>query len=125
MSRSGSTPRPTHIPLPTAQFQRTDGSQPGSPGPIVSPTSPRNSFIPSFIRNRSRANTTSGRSPRVEVPDPMNRINGGGAAAGSVINGLGRDGGGVTRSVSTPSGGASVGGIAGKLHYLHAQYHYS
>lgn len=107
--------RPTHIPLPNSPF---GGPSPnGSPQPTTthgatSPTSPRNSFIPSFIRTRSRAATlTGGRgrpSPNAEVANPL-------AATTSTSTSSHRPGSsgqqsvGVTRSVSTPQSGGLTG----------------
>lgn len=115
MSRAAGN-RPTHIPLPNSPF---GGRSPnGSPQPTpsaqgaVSPTSPRSSFIPSFIRTRSRAATLTGArgrpSPSAEIPNPL-------AATTSTSTSSqrpgssGQSGTGVTRSVSTPQ----TGGLAG------------
>lgn len=124
MSRPGTSQRPSYIALPSTPFGRspygsplnTPGGNP-APAPIASPTSPRNSFLPSFMRNRSRAATITGRgaSPNVEAPNPL----AGTMSRGSGSNtSTGRDGGGVTRSVSTPiSGGlaANSGGSIGSI----------
>ncbi|KAL7422389.1 hypothetical protein Q5752_003035 [Cryptotrichosporon argae] len=101
-------PRPTHIALPASS--RSPAASP-QPTPMLSPTSPRASFLGSLMRTRSRAATVTnalagavvGRtsSPTVEAGNPMNGTGGGGAGAGLAPH-RSRDGGGVTRSVSTP-----------------------
>lgn len=91
MSRASN--RPNHIPLPPSSMTRVSpNGSPGAAPPLASPTSPRSGFLSGFMsRSRSRANTVTGRnSPRLEQPDPMTRAT------------ARRDGGGVTRSVSTP-----------------------
>jgi hypothetical protein len=108
MSRASS--RPTHIPMPTANGVNGNGSRSpnGSPLPTphgaTSPTSPRNSFLPSFIRTRSRAATlTGGRggrsSPTVEASNPL-----GNRPAVSRTPSHTGESTHVTRSVSTPHG---------------------
>lgn len=103
------TTRPTHIPLPTnSPFGRSpNGSPLPTPGaPLASPTSPRSSFLPSFMRTRSRAATLTGNrgraSPSFEAANPL-----GGSVSGTRSRTSGelaaiRDGTTVTRSVSTP-----------------------
>jgi len=109
MSRASA--RPTHIPMPTANGVNANGSRSpnGSPLPTpqgaTSPTSPRNSFLPSFIRTRSRAATlTGGRggrsSPTVEASNPL----GGSRPAVSRTPSHTGESTHVTRSVSTPHG---------------------
>jgi hypothetical protein len=122
MSRA--TNRPTHIPMPNSPF---NGRSPnGTPLPTpgtgagagtgtgpTSPTSPRSSFLPSFIRTRSRAATLTGAgrgraSPTVEAANPLGPTasrSGGGAAL--------TEGMGVTRSVSSPHGVAVVSHATG------------
>jgi hypothetical protein len=122
MSRAPSASnRPTHIPLPTSPYiNRSDTVSPTpgqGPGP-ASPTSPRSSFLPSFMRTRSRAATLTTRgfgaaSPNSEIPNPLGGgvAGGGGAstirssAVGSAVrdHSAGPSGGesGVTRSLST------------------------
>lgn len=129
MSRPSSSHHPTHIPLPPPTYPRTPngGSPSGTPAPaqpLASPTSPRSSFLPSFIRNRSRAATITGRnSPRTEQPDPLattRTISNALPTINSASAGGGRDGGGVTRSVSTPnSGGLANGANQGELFYAY------
>jgi hypothetical protein len=108
MSRASS--RPTHIPMPAANGVNGNGSRSpnGSPLPTphgaTSPTSPRNSFLPSFIRTRSRAATlTGGRggrsSPTVEASNPL-----GSRPAVSRTPSHTGESTHVTRSVSTPHG---------------------
>ena len=108
MSRASA--RPTHIPMPTANGVNANGSRSpnGSPLPTpqgaTSPTSPRNSFLPSFIRTRSRAATlTGGRggrsSPTVEASNPL-----GSRPAVSRTPSHTGESTHVTRSVSTPHG---------------------
>jgi hypothetical protein len=114
MSRAAGN-RPTHIPLPNSPF---GGRSPnGSPLPTpsqgpTSPTSPRSSFIPSFIRTRSRAATlTGGRgrsSPSAEVTNPLAAPAGTGSTS-QRPGSSGQSGVGVTRSISTPQ----TGGLAG------------
>lgn len=90
MSRASN--RPNHIAMPPAAMSRiSPNGSPGATAPLASPTSPRSGFLSTIMgRTRSRANTVTGRnSPRQEVADPMARA-------------PRRDGGGVTRSVSTP-----------------------
>lgn len=132
MSRT-TTNRPTHIPLPNSPF---NGRSPnGSPLPTpsaagagaASPTSPRSSFIPSFIRTRSRAATLTGAgrgrsSPSAEVANPLGTSTaaaagaGAGAGAGSRLTPAAV---GVTRSVSTPqSGGLSATGKSSSSSFL-------
>lgn len=111
MSRTTNSNRPTHIPLPTTPY--IPRSPTGSPLPTpASPTSPRSSFLPSFMRTRSRAATLTTRavgatSPSAEMPNPLvgsnirNGVNGArdlSLGRGEVV----RDGGSVTRSISTP-----------------------
>jgi hypothetical protein len=108
MSRASA--RPTHIAMPTANGSNANGgrSPNGSPLPTphgaTSPTSPRNSFLPSFIRTRSRAATlTGGRggrsSPTVEASNPL-----GNRPAVSRTPSHTGESTHVTRSVSTPHG---------------------
>ena len=100
MSRASNPNRPNHIPMPPAGMTRASpNGSPGGPGgaPLASPASPRSGFLSGLMsRSRSRANTVTGRnSPRQEQMDPM-------ARAGASVGPVRRDGGGVTRSVSTP-----------------------
>jgi len=114
MSRASS--RPTHIAMPTTNGVNVNGgrSPNGSPQPTphgaTSPTSPRSSFLPSFIRTRSRAGTlTGGRggrsSPTVEASNPL-----GGTARPGISRNASNTGETthVTRSVSTPQGMAQA-----------------
>lgn len=118
MSRA--TNRPTHIPLPNSPFAgRSPNASPLPTPAAVSPTSPRSSFIPSFIRTRSRAATLTGAgrgrsSPSAEIANPINS-----SAAGSQRPAPSAS---VTRSVSTPqSGGLSAGESPSSLapHIVH------
>jgi len=113
MSRAGT--RPTHIPMPTGNGVSPNGgrSPNGSPLPTpqgaTSPTSPRNSFLPSFIRTRSRAATlTGGRggrsSPTVEAANPL----GGSRPGVSRTPSHTGEPTNVTRSASTPQGMAQA-----------------
>jgi hypothetical protein len=113
MSRASS--RPTHIAMPTANGATTNGgrSPNGSPLPTphgaTSPTSPRSSFLPNFIRTRSRAGTLTGgrggrQSPTVEASNPL----GGGRPVMSRNPSNTGETTHVTRSVSTPQGMAQA-----------------
>jgi hypothetical protein len=102
MSRASA--RPTHIAMPTA-----NGSPLPTPHGATSPTSPRNSFLPSFIRTRSRAATlTGGRggrsSPTVEASNPLGANRPGVSRTPSHTG----ESTHVTRSVSTPHGMAQA-----------------
>lgn len=114
MSRAAGN-RPTHIPIPNSPFGGPSpdvSPQPTTTQGAISPASPRSSFIPSFIRTRSRAATlTGGRgrpSPSAEIPNPL-------AATTSTSTSSQRPGSsgqqsvGVTRSVSTPQSGGLAG----------------
>jgi hypothetical protein len=115
MSRPASSTRPTQINLPHSSLSgRSPVSSPAtttSAAPL-SPTSPRSSFLPSFIRSRSRAATMTGQrggtsSPSQEVENPLSSVTSsprGPLRDASTAPNL-RDGGGVTRSVSTPATG--------------------
>jgi len=119
MARPGSANRPTHIPLPSGGF--TGRSPNGSPlNTPASPTSPRSSFLPSFMRTRSRAatmtNANAGRagSPSTEAVNPF-----GGATLrgqnGSTQPTAVPPSNAVTRSVSTPLSGNVVNPMEGEL----------
>lgn len=116
MSRASS--RPTHIAMPNGNSAITgngNGRSPnGSPLPTpqgaTSPTSPRSSFLPSFIRTRSRAATLTGRgrsSPTTEASNPL----GGTTNRPTISRNPSNTGEAshVTRSISTPQGMAQQG----------------
>lgn len=126
MSRPVSSSRPTHIPLPISPFvaHSPNGTPLATPtgGGMASPTSPRSSFLPSFMRPRSRAATVSNinrggaTSPSAEVGNPLGssigRGGGGGGSSGEAIAGpVAIQGAGVTRSVSTPVNGGLANSV--------------
>lgn len=98
MSQAGLSRSPPGSP----QSRGGAGGFPERPGGFNSPTSPRSSFLGSFMRGRSRAasvtNAVAGAvrgrvgSPTAEAPNPMNSVLDGGAD--------------VQRSQSTPGGSA-------------------
>ncbi|ORY29663.1 hypothetical protein BCR39DRAFT_558997 [Naematelia encephala] len=115
MSRSTSHNRPTHIPLPNSPLV-PDGSTAAPPLPLASPTSPRSSFLPSFMRQRSRAATLTSAnrggatSPTVEAVNPLAGTNSRASHSREPSTSANsRDGGGVTRSISTPVSGGLAG----------------
>ncbi|RXK35554.1 hypothetical protein M231_07186 [Tremella mesenterica] len=119
---------PSHIPLPSSPFRgrSPNGSPPGhsviTTATPASPTSPRTSFLPHFMRTRSRAATINhsirGRpSPGVELGNPLSPVQSMHGSSGVDTTQMGSRQGsngvdGVTRSSSTPVQGGLAGGAA-------------
>ncbi|EIW68439.1 hypothetical protein TREMEDRAFT_69371 [Tremella mesenterica DSM 1558] len=122
---------PSHIPLPSSPFRgrSPNGSPPGhsviTTATPASPTSPRTSFLPHFMRTRSRAATINhsirGRpSPGVELGNPLSPVQSMHGSSGVDTTQMGSRQGsngvdGVTRSSSTPVQGGLAGGAASAI----------